>query len=87
MERSRNCIAHHLWHCTQGVAESVLRKTYGNTPDISKAIRDLYDIGYLSREGKGGKGSPFLYSLTPVGRLYVKAIGEELEVARIMTTM
>jgi DNA-binding MarR family transcriptional regulator len=88
-ERSRACIANHLdaHRGEKGVAESILRKTYGNTPDISKAIRDLFDIGYLTREGKGGKHSPFLYSLTPTGLQYAKALREEIEIAKFMTSM
>ncbi len=41
--------------------ESDIRKKYGNTPDVSKALRHLISMKYIKRSGKGGRLSPFIY--------------------------
>lgn len=41
--------------------ESEIRKKWGNTPDVSKALRILVSLGYLQRTGSGGRQAPFQY--------------------------
>ncbi|CAL8464346.1 g3881 [Coccomyxa elongata] len=59
----------HLRACAEkgfeNVPESLLRTTFKNTADTSKAVRKLKDDGLVQRSGLGGKGSPFLYKVAP----------------------
>ena len=43
----------------------MFRTTFKNTADTSKAVRKLKDDGLVQRSGLGGKGSPFLYKVSP----------------------
>ncbi|KAA6427280.1 MAG: hypothetical protein FRX49_03037 [Trebouxia sp. A1-2] len=48
--------------------ESVIRKEFGNNPDISKALRLLVSEKNVKRAGKGGRIDPFTYKLAPKAR-------------------
>jgi hypothetical protein len=43
--------------------EAPIRHHYGNTPDVSKALRALLKLGMVTREGKGGRNSTYMYHL------------------------
>ena len=43
------------------IRESVIRETYGNSPDTSKALRLLQKSAMITRTGLGGRVSPFTY--------------------------
>ncbi|BDA49782.1 hypothetical protein COCOBI_14-4020 [Coccomyxa sp. Obi] len=47
------------------VPESLLRTTFKNTADTSKAVRKMKEDGLVQRSGLGGKGNPYLYGVTP----------------------
>ncbi|DBA76878.1 TPA: hypothetical protein ACH3X1_009480 [Trebouxia sp. C0004] len=46
----------------KGVFESKLRRSMGNNPDTSKALRKLWQEGLLDRGGLGWRMDPFRYS-------------------------
>ncbi|KAL3137140.1 hypothetical protein ABBQ32_006710 [Trebouxia sp. C0010 RCD-2024] len=46
--------------------ESVIRRDFGNNPDISKALRMLVAEKNVMRVGKGGRADPFTYQLALV---------------------
>ncbi|DBA92787.1 TPA: hypothetical protein ACH3X1_002979 [Trebouxia sp. C0004] len=48
--------------------ESVIRKEFGNNPDISKALRLLVSEKNVKRAGKGGRIDPFTYKLAAKAR-------------------
>ena len=43
--------------------ERDFRLLFGNTPDVSKALRLLVHGGLVRRAGGGGKNAPFVYTL------------------------
>ena len=45
------------------MAEWLCRKEFGNTPDISKALRLLVTEKNVKRAGKGGRAEPFMYQV------------------------
>lgn len=44
-----------------GVVESVLRKHFGNSADVSKGLRLLVKADAVFRRGQGGRADPFVY--------------------------
>lgn len=48
-----------------GVPERMLRQTFGNNPDTSKALRFLVAENRIIRSGLGGRKDPFSYVLAP----------------------
>ena len=50
------------------VAERMIRDKLGNNPDTSKSLRRLALEGKVVRHGVGGRGEPFRYELTQLGR-------------------
>ena len=44
-----------------GTYEDAIRNEFGNTPDVSKALRMLRSRGRVVRSGEGGRLSPFSY--------------------------
>ena len=50
------------------VAERMIRDKLGNNPDTSKSLRRLALEGKVVRHGMGGRGEPFRYELTPLGK-------------------
>lgn len=47
------------------VLEREIRDAYGNSADVSKALRQLVGEGALRRTGEGGKRSAFAYTILP----------------------
>jgi len=45
----------------EGTAEAIVRITFGNTPDTSKALRLLREQKKIRRSGFGGRVDPFVY--------------------------
>ena len=46
----------------------MIRDKLGNNPDTSKSLRRLALEGKVVRHGMGGRGEPFRYELTPLGK-------------------
>lgn len=60
------------------VGDMEIRKTYGNNPDISKAVRWLYAEGYLARSGGGKKSDPYRWTVLPKGLEHVPTLKQKL---------
>ncbi|KAJ7557750.1 hypothetical protein O6H91_04G007800 [Diphasiastrum complanatum] len=58
------------------IAEKLIRAALGNSPDTSKALRLLLTQKRVLRYGNGGRGSPFMYSVTSEGRKELELIGQ-----------
>jgi cobalamin biosynthesis protein CbiD len=53
-------IIHHMLD-GQAYKEAELRKRFGNTPDVSKAVRCMLKAGSITKTGSGGRWSPYIY--------------------------
>ena len=56
------------------VAERMIRDKLGNNPDTSKSLRRLAMEGKVVRHGAGGRGEPFRYELTDLGKVIYREL-------------
>lgn len=55
-----------LWEHDVPLTSSEVKKK-GDTGDVTQQLRELYDDGYVERDGVGKRGSPYEYTLTGKG--------------------
>lgn len=61
--RIQTYVARIIHHMCDGLTykESEIRKAFGNTPDVSKALRYMLKAGSVKKTGSGGRLSPYVY--------------------------
>lgn len=69
-------LVHIAGNAHRDVVEQELRNKYGDSPDISKALRQLAEERLVRREGVGVKRSAFKYAVLPEG----VALVEEMKI-------